>query len=170
VSDAAPTPPTAAALFRRFFGLGCTAFGGPVVHLTATADSPTGPFTKQLRPTFTAPGVAFPAEDPFIWFDQSTRRYRAIVKDQNGYFTSQRGRSLIMWESIDGFDWKIAANPMVTTTEIRWADGKKQAVHYLERPHLFFEDNRPAVLLAAVGEVAGMPSSYNVQIPLRFRP
>jgi chromate transporter len=33
VSDAAPTPPTAAALFRRFFGLGCTAFGGPVVQI-----------------------------------------------------------------------------------------------------------------------------------------
>jgi len=91
------------------------------------------------------------------------------VKGQNGYFTSQRGRSLILWESMDGFDWKLAANPMVTTTEIRWADGKKQAVHYLERPQLFFEDNRPAVLLAAVGEVAGMPSSYNIQIPLHPR-
>ena len=33
MSDAAPTPPTAAALFRRFFGLGCTAFGGPVVQI-----------------------------------------------------------------------------------------------------------------------------------------
>lgn len=33
MSDAAPTPPTAAALFRRFLGLGCTAFGGPVVQI-----------------------------------------------------------------------------------------------------------------------------------------
>ena len=145
-------------------------FGGPVVHLTATADSPTGPFTKQLRPTFTAQGAAFPAEDPFIWFDQSARRYRAIVKDQNGHFTPQRGRSLILWESQDGFDWKLATNPMVTTTEIRWADGSKQAVHYLERPQLFFEDNRAAVLLCAVADVAGVPSSYNVQIPLHPRP
>lgn len=30
---APPTPPTAASLFRRFFGLGCTAFGGPVVQI-----------------------------------------------------------------------------------------------------------------------------------------
>lgn len=145
-------------------------FGGPVVHLTATADSPTGPFTKQLQPTFTAPGAAFPTEDPFIWFDRSVHRYRAIVKDQNGYFTPQRGRSLILWESLDGFAWKLAANPMVTTTEILWADGRKQPMHYLERPQLFFEHNRPAVLLAAVGEVAGMPSSYNIQIPLLIKP
>jgi hypothetical protein len=29
--------------------------GGPVVHLTATAESPTGPITKQLRPIFLRP-------------------------------------------------------------------------------------------------------------------
>lgn len=40
MTDAAPTPPPAAnapsglaALFRRFLGLGCTAFGGPVVQI-----------------------------------------------------------------------------------------------------------------------------------------
>ena len=71
-------------------------FGGPVVHLTATSDSPTGPFTKQMRPIFTAPGVNFAAEDPFVWYDYARRRYFAIVKDNDGYFT-HAGKSLSLW-------------------------------------------------------------------------
>ena len=154
-------------LYKAVGKQGKPPFGGPVVHLTATADSPTGPITKQMRPTFTAPGAAFPAEDPFIWFDKSAHRYYAIVKDQNGHFTPQRGRSLILWESLNGFDWKLAAHPLVTTTEVNWADGRKQAVVYLERPQLFFENGRPTVLLCAVAEDAKLAHSYNLQIPLR---
>ena len=153
-------------LYKAVAKQGKPPFGGPVVHLTATADSLTGPITKQMRPTFTAPGAAFPAEDPFIWFDKSAHRYYAIVKDQNGHFTPQRGRSLILWESLNGFDWKLAAHPLVTTTEVNWADGRKQAVVYLERPQLFFENGRPTVLLCAVAEDAKLAHSYNIQIPL----
>ena len=142
-------------------------FGGPVVHLTATADSPTGPFTKQMRPIFTTPGVDFPAEDPFAWYDYGARRYYAIVKDNNGYFT-RAGKSLALWESADGFEWKLAPHPLVTTTEITWADGPKQKVNSLERPQLLFSpDGRPAVLLGAVDEDGARGHSFNVGIPLR---
>ena len=47
-------------LYKAVGKQGKPPFGGPVVHLTATADSLTGPITKQMRPTFTAPGAAFP--------------------------------------------------------------------------------------------------------------
>ena len=69
-------------------------FGGPVVHLTATSDSPAGPFIKQQVPVFTIKDVHFPAEDPYIWYQGD--RYYAIVKDMNGYFT-KAGRSLALF-------------------------------------------------------------------------
>jgi hypothetical protein len=143
-------------------------FGGPVVHLTATADSPTGPFTKQLKPIFLAPGVDFPAEDPFAWFDHAAGRYYAVVKDNAGYFT-KAGKSLALWESPDGFAWKLAANPLVSRVEVVTAAGERRKLNSLERPQLLFAPGgRPAALLAAVDEDGARAHSYNVQIPLRL--
>ncbi|MBL8216142.1 MAG: glycoside hydrolase family protein, partial [Bryobacterales bacterium] len=141
-------------------------FGGPVVHLTATADSPTGPFRKQLKPIFLAPKIDFPAEDPFIWHDPSASRYYAVVKDNAGHFTGA-GKSLALWESKDGLAWGLSAHPLVSKIEVTWADGRTQKLNSLERPQLLFApDGRPAVLLAAVDETADRPHSYNLQIPL----
>jgi beta-glucanase (GH16 family) len=141
-------------------------FGGPVVHLTATADSPTGPFTKQGKPIFLSPGVDFPAEDPFVWYDHRAERYQAVVKDNQGYFT-KAGKSLALWESKDGFDWKLSAHPLVSRVEVTWAGGAKQVLNSLERPQLLFAPNgRPIVLLCAVDENGARDHSYNVQIPL----
>ncbi|MCU0248294.1 MAG: family 16 glycosylhydrolase [Bryobacter sp.] len=142
-------------------------FGGPVVHLTATADSPTGPFTKQLKPVFLAPGIDFPAEDPFVWYDYSAGRYYAVVKDNNGHFT-KAGKSLALWESADGFAWRLAPHPLVSSMEITWDGGRKQKLNSLERPQLLFApDGRPSLLLCAVDEDPARPHSYNLQIPLR---
>jgi hypothetical protein len=144
-------------------------FGGPVVHLTATADSPTGPFTKQLKPIFLAPGVDFPAEDPFVWHDYAAGRYYAVVKDNDGHFT-HAGKSLALWQSEAGFDWELAPHPLVSTTEITWEGGRRQKLNSLERPQLLFApDGTPALLLAAADETDGRTHSYNVQIPLRAK-
>jgi beta-glucanase (GH16 family) len=142
-------------------------FGGPVVHLTATSDSPTGPFTKQLRPIFTAPGVDFAAEDPFVWYDYSAQRYLAIVKDNKGDFT-HAGKSLALWESADGFAWKLSAHPLVATPAVTWADGHQQKLNSLERPQLVFApDGQAIVLLCAVDEDPSRPHSFNLRIPLK---
>ena len=139
--------------------------GGPVVHLTATSDQPTGPFTKQLKPIFTKEGVKFPAEDPFLWHGGD--RYYAIVKDNAGYFTAA-GYSLALFESADGFDWKPAKHPLVTSPKLlKWADGKDRPLTALERPQLYFEDGRPTALLCAAADRADRDGSFNVQIPLR---
>ncbi|WP_020599696.1 glycoside hydrolase family protein [Spirosoma panaciterrae] len=137
-------------------------FGGPVVHMVATADSPTGPFTKYPQTVFNAKGTDFPAEDPFIWYQGD--RYWAIVKDMHGAFTSA-GRSLVLFDSRDGFDWNLAKHPLVSTLQIRWADGRVQPVGYLERPQLWFDKGKPAVLLLAT--TVDQTQSYNVQVPLR---
>jgi predicted GH43/DUF377 family glycosyl hydrolase len=137
---------------------------GPVVHLAATSDSPTGPFKKQMKPIFTREGEHFPAEDPYIW--HSGDRYWAIVKDMRGVFTG-KGKSTALFESADGFDWKLSAHPLVATTEITWADGRKQKLNSLERPQLFFENGKPIVLLFACDEDSKREHSFNIQIPLK---
>lgn len=145
-------------------------FGGPVIHMTATADDPAGPFTKQMNSIFTVPGVNFAAEDPFVWYDYARNRYQAIVKDNDGHFT-KAGRSLSLWESKDGFDWKLSAHPLVAKLEIQWASAEKpQKVSALERPQLFFgPDGKPQVLLVAVDESQDRTRWYNVRIPLQAK-
>ncbi|MFW5756611.1 MAG: glycoside hydrolase family protein, partial [Tangfeifania sp.] len=136
-------------------------FGGPVVHLTAIANNPEGPFIKQMQPVFTAQDIDFPAEDPFVWY--SNNCYYAIVKDMNGAFTDA-GRSLALFCSKDGTNWKIAEHPLVSVLEINWKNGLKQKVTALERPQLFFEDGNLVALLCAVNVT--MDHSFNVQIPM----
>lgn len=137
-------------------------FGGPVVHLTAISDRPEGPFVKQNKPIFTAENVDFPAEDPFVWNQDNC--YYAIVKDMKGAFT-KAGRSLVLFYSLDGLDWKLAKHPLVSTLNIKWEDGTVQKLEALERPQLYFENGVPVALLCAVNENLG--HSYNVQIPLK---
>lgn len=140
-------------------------WGGPVVHLVATADSPTGPFKKYKQPVFEAKGYDFPAEDPFIWYQEG--KYRAIVKDMHGAFTDA-GQSLVLFDSEDGFDWKLANAPLVSTLEINWASGEQQKVAHLERPQLYIEDGKPVALLCAsdIKDENDVLQSFNVQIPI----
>jgi len=137
-------------------------FGGPVVHLTAISNSPEGPFVKQQKPIFTAENVDFPAEDPYVWHQDGC--FYAIVKDMKGSFT-KAGKSLALFYSIDGLNWKLAQHPLVATLVLQWENGFQQKLEALERPQLFFENGRPIVLLCAVNE--NLTHSYNVQIPLK---
>lgn len=137
--------------------------GGPVVHLTAIAKNPNGPFVKQMKPIFTAKDAEFPAEDPYVW--RQGDFYYAIVKDMYGAFTDI-GRSLVLFYSNDGMNWKLAENPLVSKIEINWENDTVQKVLALERPQLFFENGKPIALLCAVNETHD--HSFNVQIPLKL--
>ncbi|WP_236623869.1 sulfatase-like hydrolase/transferase [Rhodopirellula baltica] len=139
-------------------------FGGPVVHLAATSQSPTGPFRKQNKPLFTAPGVDFPAEDPYIWFQDGM--CWAIVNDHKGHFNGTGSDSLALFQSMDGLEWEPANSPLVTERIIPWADGTQQPVHRLERPQLYLEDGKPAVLFCAAEETKEKLHSFNVHLPL----
>lgn len=142
-------------------------FGGPVVHLVATSSSPVGPFEKHQDPVFQSDGVDFPAEDPFIWYQDD--RYYAIVKDNNGYFT-EKGRSLALFESTDGFDWKLSEHKLVYDLNLAWQSGEVSQMDNLERPQLFIENNRPVSLLMAACKrnlSGGIEHSFNVQVPLQ---
>lgn len=136
---------------------------GPVVHLTAIADNPNGPFVKQMKPVFTAKDAEFPAEDPYVWYDKNC--YYAIVKDMHGAFTNA-GRSLVLFYSTNGLDWQLSEKPLVSKLEINWESDTVQNVIALERPQLFIENGKPKALLCAVNETK--EHSFNVQIPLEF--
>ena len=136
---------------------------GPVVHLTATSDSPAGPFTKQNKPVFTAEGSEFPAEDPYIWHQDD--RYFAIVKDMHGAFTDA-GQSLALFESRDGFDWRLSPHPLVSRLQIPWQGREPQPVSALERPQLWLHNGKPRILFCAVAADKKRTETFNVALPL----
>jgi hypothetical protein len=137
-------------------------FGGPVLHMVATSDSPTGPFKKYPEPVFTFPDSKFPAEDPFIWHDGD--RYWAVVKDFHGNFT-RRGVSLALFESTDGFAWKLASHPFVASPTSIVFGGRK--LNTLERPQLWFDNGVPSVLFCAAADTPNRDLSFNIHIPLK---
>ncbi|MFD2256636.1 ThuA domain-containing protein [Luteolibacter algae] len=138
--------------------------GGPVIHLVATADTPAGPFKKTYKEVFGKEGVHFPAEDPYMWY--AGDRYWAIVKDFQGNFT-KKGTSLALFESKDGFTWKTAKHPFVSSLEIHWKDQGVQKVSALERPQLLVENGVPIALFCAAAENKERVGTFNVQIPLK---
>ena len=139
-------------------------FGGPVVHVVATADQPTGPFKKHPNPVFTSAGSTFPAEDPFVW--RGADRYWAVVKDFKGNFTPH-GAALVLFESRDGIDWKLAAHPLVSKVGVRWEGREWQALQKLERPQVWSDRDGPAVLFCAAADRPDLNHSFNIAIPLR---
>ena len=127
--------------------------------------SPTGPFQKHPGEVFGAQGVMFAAEDPCIWHGKD--RYWAVVKDNEGNFT-HLGYSLALWESADGFDWKLSKHPFVTNPgSIRWSDSHKEQLTALERPQLLFENGEPIALCCASANNKDRDGTFNVQIPLK---
>lgn len=142
-------------------------FGGPVVHLAATSDSPTGPFVKHDELVFHFEGERFPAEDPYIWFEDG--KYRAIVKriDVEG---KNRIFSLVHFESKDGIKWEKAKNYEISERIVQWKNGRIQQFEHLERPQVYIENGKPIALLCAADtlDVNNVRHSFNIQIPLKI--
>ncbi|MGB5666514.1 MAG: hypothetical protein WBM53_06685 [Maribacter sp.] len=139
--------------------------GGPVVHMVAIADSPTGPFKKYPNPVFTFEGERFPAEDPYIWFQEG--KYRAIVK-RIKYEGKNRLFSLVHYDSEDGIEWNQAKHFNISERKITWENGRVQQFTHLERPQLYIEEGVPVVLLCAADtlDANGVRQSFNLQKPI----
>ncbi|WP_211324155.1 glycoside hydrolase family protein [Echinicola strongylocentroti] len=139
--------------------------GGPVVHMVAIADSPTGPFKKYPDPVFTFEGERFPAEDPYIWFQDG--KYRAIVK-RIKFKGSERLFSLVHYDSEDGIKWEKGKYFEVSDRTVTWEDGSTTKLDHLERPQLFMEKGEPVALLCAADTIDAnnVRHSFNVQLPL----
>lgn len=141
-------------------------FGGPVVHCIATSDSPVGPFTKHPDPVFTQEGVRFPAEDPYIWYQDG--KYRAILKWIERSEDGVHSHYLAHFDSKDGFNWEKAKNFKITDREFQWESGRVQHFAHLERPQVYIENGKPVALLCAADTLDenNILHSFNVQIPL----
>lgn len=122
-------------------------FGGPVVHLCATADTPIGPFKKELKPIFTKKGAFFPAEDPYVWCEDGV--FYAVVKDMDGTFT-RVGRSLALFYSENGLDWKPTKQLLITRPFIQWTTGESNRLYLLDRPQVLIENGKPTMIFLAV--------------------
>lgn len=142
--------------------------GGPVVHMVAIAESPTGPFKKYPNPVFTYEGERFPAEDPYIWYQEG--KYRAIVKriKETG---KQRLFSLVHYDSQDGINWEQAKYFEISNRIVTWEDGEIQQFTHLERPQVFIEKGEPIALLCAADTLDAnkVRHSFNIQIPLKIQ-
>lgn len=141
-------------------------FGGPVTHLAAITESPLGPITKFDGRVFYKEGEQFPAEDPFVWYQESADMYYGIVKDMHGTFTGA-GVSLAFFQSKDGLHWEVAENPLASNLEITWEDGTIEKLAKLERAQILLEDGKPIMLYCASGRIGEFPShTFNIHIPL----
>ena len=140
---------------------------GPMTHLIAISDSPAGPFTKTYRHCFDHPDpeVTFPTEDATLWYQDG--RYYAVLKDMGGFFTG-KGKSLALFVSTDGFDWKPAENLFISVPEIHWEDGIVEETRRLERPQILLDEHGvPMALYCAVTPMDTKANPYNVHIPLK---
>jgi hypothetical protein len=139
-------------------------FYGPVVHGAAFADSPLGPFKKHPEPIFSVAGSKFPGEDPFIWTQGNT--IYAFVKD-NACHYSPHSKSIVLFESSDGVDWRQCPGAFITRQFTR-TDGTSVDYDRVERPQLLFEHGRPSVLYCGVKPEADKYESFNVHVPIEM--
>lgn len=125
----------------------------------ATAEKPTGPFIKSNKKIIVTPGTNFAAEDPFLWFQND--KFQCVVDDQKGVLSGEK--SLVRFESVDGFNWVKAEPFVLSRCQIPWEDGEIEKTHHLERPQIWLKNGKPAVLFAAVWKDN---HGFNVHIPL----
>lgn len=135
-------------------------FGGPVTHRAALSRRPEGPFEPLPSRLFHCDGVAFPFEDPFVWYQQG--RFYAILKDM-GCHTQATARALVLFESGDGLNWSLAEESLVSDRTIRFEDGSVKTFDYLERPQIYFENGSPRVLFCAARDG---DNTCNLHVPL----
>ncbi|MFR9628684.1 MAG: glycoside hydrolase family protein [Rikenellaceae bacterium] len=142
--------------------------GGPVVHMVAFSDSPTGPFVKEDVLVFAVEGNDFPAEDPTIWYQDG--KYRAIVKEMASASNDWHA-SLIHYDSEDGIHWTPGKFQKVSDRQVTWEDGQHYKLSHLERPQIFMENGEPLLILFAADttDVNNVLHSFNIQVPVNIK-
>ncbi len=100
-------------------------------------------------------------EDPYIWAQDG--KLWAIVKDMRGSFTGAPN-AMALFESNDGLAWALASEPLVSVPEFTQMGAGVRKLKRLERPQLWLEDGKPAVLFCAAMDGN---DTFNAHIPLR---
>lgn len=138
------------------------------VHGVAVGETPKGPFQVSPDPVLAVPigeGRYAAAEDPFIWYSRRHSRFYALVKDHAGLITGSK--SLALFDSKDGIDWKVSAHEIASRLQIPWADGTTTELQNLERAQLLFDESGEPMMLYAAAAIDRFEHSFNVHIPLK---
>ncbi len=146
------------------------------VHGVALSESPTGPFTPLDDFVFDITmedGSIASAEDPYVWYHHTHKKFYVIFKDFTGRITEgQPGLAIL--ESLDGISWTKPNTPLFMKKELVLKSGDTIKVNRLERPQLLLNpDGSPNTLYCAAALINVNPrtdgSSFNVQIPLKHK-
>lgn len=151
-----------------------TIMGGKVRFSVAFADSLEGPFKKSNRLIFQPedPEARMVAEDPFVWYDQHTDKYYAIVRDVIRQFAGEDSGKLALMESDDAIHWQTTCYPKILPPNLYFKDGTVyDAKEYgVERPFLYMDDEgKPLLLFGAFSVSEGgvhRSHSFNARIPI----
>jgi len=138
------------------------------VHGVAIGRSPRGPFEVQPDPVLAVPvggGEFAAAEDPYLWYSERHSIFHALVKDHAGRITGSK--SLALFESPDGIEWKPSAHRLAFELQIPWEDGTVTELQNLERAQLLFDEEGEPIMLYAAAAVNRFEHSFNVHIPLK---
>lgn len=142
-------------------------FPHAVICGAATAENPMGPYKKHGKPIMLNPNNRWSVEDPTIW--HNGERWYAVVKDFQGYFSGvkpEKGYTLALMTSEDGFDWRPAANPFVSDLTLIWEDGEHELLCNKERPQIFIENGELRALVCACARYPGYGDSFSLRIPI----
>lgn len=142
-------------------------------HGVALSDAPDGPFVPLDKFIFDlkgADGKLASAEDPYVWYNDTEKKFYAVFKDFTGKITGSVPGLAIMY-SDDGEDWLTMENPMFMPLQLALKDGMHLNVDRLERPQLLISAHGIPMVLYAACSIAPVNqkkdgSSFNVQIPL----
>ena len=77
----------------------------------------------------------------------------------------------MLYESLDGLNWKEAKKSHVSDIEVRWEDDRLLKLIHLDRPQLYIENGRPKVILFAADTLNsnGVVDSWNMQMPIKTK-
>ncbi|MEI8086354.1 MAG: glycoside hydrolase family protein [Paludibacter sp.] len=133
----------------------------------AYANNITGPYAvlNNKQPVFDAKKMG-ELEDPFLWKDK--RGYHVVFKDHKAKYTGELGGGVLA-HSVNGLDWKMDKDPKAYSKTIQWSDGFIEKRGQLERPFIFFENNKPRCMffstMDGIGGFENGTSSGVVAIP-----
>lgn len=142
---------------------GVSSQGGRVEHHIFVSDHPEGPFEKLAESLLAGTKTDFPVDDYCMWTMDG--KYHAIVKD-HGEGLTPVVPALLLLESNDGIEWKLASDPLVTPFHLEWQDGTRRHYERLEMPRMIFDKGRPVALQLSAYE-GNNAKSFNMRVPLK---
>ena len=120
----------------------------------AVSEKPDGPFTIMPEPVIDY----IDTEDVSIWYDQGRSRFYGI------FHSNDEGGFIGLITSVDGINWKKAADYWMMPKKVRLDDGTYHIADRLERPFVYYEDGAARVLSLAARKG---DESYNILIPIK---